>query len=82
MDGRVFTLEDEIDVIHEDLGRARRRLYDLERAEMDGRVANGAVHRHTLRKAAERVAELELVLIEACADEIAAAEALHKGGMR
>lgn len=73
-DGRVYTLEDEIDTIHEDLGRARRRLLDLERAELDGRVANHGLFRNEVRRAGERVRVLELELREACAQQVAAAE--------
>lgn len=73
-DGRLYALEDEIDVIHEDLGRARRRLHSLERAEPDGRVANEAMYRRELFKARARVLALELELREACAQQVAAAE--------
>ena len=60
-DGRVYTLEDEIDVLHEDLGRARRHLDTLHDP-----VA--------IRKQWERVRLLERQLAEACAQQIAAAE--------
>ena len=73
-DGRVYTLEDEIDVIHEDLGRARRHVDDLLRAESDARVTDPELHADTLRRATERVRELEVALREACAQQIAAAE--------
>lgn len=73
-DGRVYTMEDEIDVLHEDLGRARRHLYDLERAEPDWRVCSPALHRNELLKARQRVQVLERELREACAEQIAAAE--------
>jgi hypothetical protein len=74
MVGRNYTLEDEIDVLHEDLGRARRHLTDLEYAETQGRVTDWEAHAESLRKARERVAMLEVELREACADQIAAAE--------
>ncbi|MCC6640910.1 MAG: hypothetical protein IT386_07080 [Deltaproteobacteria bacterium] len=73
-DGRVFTLDDEIDTIHEDLGRARRRLESLERAEFDGRVADRDAWRLELARTTERVQALELELREACAQQVAAAE--------
>ena len=73
-DGRVYTMDDEIDVLHEDLGRARRHVLDLERAELDGRVCDWGIHRHELRKANEQVRVLERELAQACADQIAAAE--------
>lgn len=59
MDGRVFTPEDEIDVLHEDLGRARRRVADLERAPFDGRRADPDQHERSLLRARENVRELE-----------------------
>ena len=73
-DGRVFTMEDEIDVIHEDLGRARRHHNDLERARHDGRMVNESELDQSIRRAAHRVRALERELAEACAQQIAAAE--------
>jgi hypothetical protein len=73
-DGRVYTLEDEIDVIHEDLGRARRHIDDLERARHDGRMANESELDQAIGRARDRVRDLELALREACAQQIAAAE--------
>ena len=60
-DGRIYTLEDEIDEIHEDLGRARRHLDTLTEPE-------------AIRRQRERVRVLERELSEACAQQIAAAE--------
>jgi hypothetical protein len=62
MVGRLYTIEDEIDVIHEDLGRARRYLDSL-RSDQD-----------EIRRAAQRVQALELELREACAQMVAASE--------
>jgi hypothetical protein len=73
-DGRVYTMEDEIDVLHEDLGRARRHVDDMLRAESDGRVADQEIHAASLRQGMERVRMLERQLAEACAEQIAAAE--------
>jgi len=73
-DGRVYTLEDEIDVIHEDLGRARRHFDDLERARHDGRMANESELDEAINRARDRVRDLELALREACAQQIAAEE--------
>lgn len=73
-DGRVYTMEDEIDVLHEDLGRARRHVDDMLRAESDGRVADPDLHAAALRQGMERVRLLERQLAEACAEQIAAAE--------
>lgn len=67
MVGRLYTIEDEIDVIHEDLGRARRYLNTL-RSDPD-----------EIRRATERVRALELELREACAQQVAAAEAFSCG---
>ena len=36
----MLTWEDEIDVLHHDLGVATRRLWSLENAPYEGRVAN------------------------------------------
>lgn len=58
-DGRVYTPEDELDVLHEDLGRARRRLADLERAPYDHRTCDPIKHGDTLAAARQRVAKLE-----------------------
>lgn len=74
-DGRVFTLEDEIDVLHEDLGRARRRLDSLERAPFESRVCDPEQHEASLRAARENVAELERELREARMSEQAALDA-------
>lgn len=73
-DGRVFTIEDELDVLHDDLGRARRHLDSLERAAAEGRMVNEPEHEAARRKATERVAALERELAEMCAEQIAAAE--------
>lgn len=74
MVGRLYTSEDEIDVIHEDLGRARRHYNDLLRAEHDGRTADPVEHWKSLRLAETKVMALEVELREACAQQIAAAE--------
>ena len=76
-DGRVYTLEDEIDVIHEDLGRARRYLDELDRAESERRIADPEQHAETRRGAVARVQALEVALREACAQQIAASEGLE-----
>jgi hypothetical protein len=43
MVGRLFTVEDELDVMDEELGRERRRLHSLERAPSDGRWTRDGV---------------------------------------
>ena len=40
-DGRVYTMQDELDVLHEDLESARRQLDSLERAPREGRCVIG-----------------------------------------
>lgn len=73
-DGRVYTLEDEIDVIHEDLGRARRHRDDMLRAHSEGRIADQAEHDKHLHIAELRIRALEAALREACAQQVAAEE--------
>jgi len=73
-DGRVYTIEDEIDVLHEDLGRARRRYDDLVRARHDGRLVNESELEQSINRLADRVRVLERELAEACAQQVAAAE--------
>jgi hypothetical protein len=41
VEGRVYTVEDELDLLHEDLGKARRRLHSIERAPLEGRWTGG-----------------------------------------
>lgn len=72
MDRRVYTLEDEIDVIHEDLRRARRHRDDMLRAPSEGRVADQAEFEKHLRIAELRVRAIEAELREACARQAAA----------
>lgn len=74
MVGRLYTIEDEIDVIHEDLGRARRHYNDMLRAEHDGRMADEDEHRQELTRATRRVHRLEAELSEALAERRAAEE--------
>ena len=74
MVGRLYTSEDEIDVIHEDLGRARRRLHDLLAAKHEGREADHDEVQESIRQTMAKVRALEVELREARAAEIAAAE--------
>ena len=68
-------MEDEIDVIHEDLGRARRRLIDIERAPKDGRwTGDGTEWMDACANQRQRIRVLEAELREACAQQVAAAE--------
>ena len=79
MIGRLYTPEDEVDVLHEDLGRARRHLAELERAPTEGRIADEDEYLQELRRTRDRIAQLERELAGACADQIAAAEAFDQG---
>ena len=74
-DGKVYTLEDEIDVLHEDLGAARRRVHDIDRAMVDGRMVNEPEHDQALRRAKQRVIDLERELSRLLAEQQAADEA-------
>jgi hypothetical protein len=58
-DGRIYTVEDEIDELHEELGVQRRRRDSIERAWIDGRMVNEPEHEAALRRARQRVRELE-----------------------
>ena len=71
-DGRIYTPEDQIDALHEDLGQARRRVDDIDRAITDGRMVNEPEHDQALRRARRRVTELERELSRALAEQQAA----------
>ena len=58
-DGRVYTIEDELDVLHNDLGRVRRQIHDIQCAMFDGRMVNEPEHDQALQRARQRLAELE-----------------------
>lgn len=64
MDGRVYTPEDELDVLDEDLGRARRKHESLLRAKFDGRI-NESDYEQALWRADRRVRDLERELSKA-----------------
>lgn len=68
--------EDEIDVLHEDLGKARRRLVSLERAPFEWRVADVGEYERSLVRARLEVRELERELRLARDLEAAALDAL------
>jgi hypothetical protein len=72
--GVMLTPEDELDVLHHDLGRARRRLHDLERAEFDHRVCDRIRWEDSLQAARNRVGVLERELVEAQEAEVSALE--------
>lgn len=68
-DGRVYTLQDEFDVLHEDLELARRQLERLERAPYEGRSIQGEagiVWNDAVQGARARVAFLrrEIMVVE------------------
>lgn len=72
----MFTPEDELDVIHEDLGRARRALDLKERAPFEHRVADVDEYERSLAQARENVRELERELRVAQAEWDAALDAM------
>jgi len=74
----MFTPEDEIDVLHHDLGQARRRLFHLEYAELEHRVTDKAWHELSLQQARRLVQRLERELGEALAARRAADEAYER----
>lgn len=61
----MFTPEDEVDVLHEELGRTRRRLFEKERAGFDHRVCDYLAWADSLAATRQRVAVLERELAEA-----------------
>lgn len=71
----MFTPEDEVDVLHEELGRARRRLSEKERAPFDRRVCDPITWSDSLAAARRRVLVLERELAEAQAAVLAQDEA-------
>ena len=71
----MFTLEDEIDELHNDLGRERRRLESLERAPQEGRWCRSKTdHVDAVDTQRDKITALERQLAGAYADKIAAAE--------
>lgn len=76
----MFTPEDEIDVLHQELGRARRALHEKERAPFDRRVCDFERWSDSLQAARNRVAYLERELAEAQAAVFAADEAYEMDG--
>lgn len=73
----MFTVEDMLDDLDEDLGVARRRVMSLERAPFEGRVADEARWERSLRAARRRVWELEKERAGLIAERIADAERLR-----
>jgi hypothetical protein len=64
MVGRPYTIEDEMDELHEELGKARRRVESLLRAPRDGRMGDRLEWEDSLANARQRVAVLERELAE------------------
>jgi hypothetical protein len=64
----MLTPEDELDVLHEEIGKARRRLWSLENAPYEGRVADSEVHARSVHFARQRLRDLERELVLAQAD--------------
>lgn len=77
----MFTPEDEIDVLHHELGRARRHLYDLERAPHEGRwTLDAAAWMDACANQRQRVRVLEHDLAALVAAEDSAEEAYEMDG--
>lgn len=74
----MFTPEDEVDVIHAELGRARRLLWEKERAPFDRRVCDPITWSDSLAAARRRVLRLERDLAEAQAAVLEADEAYER----
>jgi len=65
MVGRLYTIEDEIDVLHDEIGKARRRLHSIERAPGEGRwTRNGTEWMDAVANQRERIRVLEKQLAE------------------
>ena len=77
MVGRLFTIEDERDVLEDELGQARRRLHSIERAPAEGRWTRSRTDWvDTVDMQRDKVARLEHDLAGVIADLIADAEGL------
>ena len=76
----MFTPEDEIDVLHEELGRWRRRLFDAERAAGEWRLCSYVEVQKACTRYRFQIARLERELAEAQAAAFAADEALELDG--
>ena len=74
----MFTPEDEIDELHHELGRWRRRLNDAERARYDGRGCDFAELDRTIGRCRFQIARLERELAGALEAERAADEAYER----
>ena len=78
MVGRLYTPEDEIDAIHEELGRWRRRMVDAERARHDGRGCDWVQLDKTITRCRFHIDRLERALSEAQDAAQAAWDALEE----
>lgn len=70
----MFTPEDSLDVLDENLGYWRRRLGSLERAPLEGRVADADVHARELARVETIVRGLERERAGIIAERVAEAE--------
>ena len=77
-DGRVYTMEDEIDVLHEDLGVERRRLETMMRAPFESRVTDPGEHELAVQRQLATIRSLERALSDALAAQRAADEAYER----
>jgi hypothetical protein len=75
MVGRLFTIEDERDVLEDELGMARNRLHSLERAPREGRWTRSRTDWvDAVEMQRDKIARLEHDLAGVIADLIADAE--------
>lgn len=74
----MLTPEDELDVLHDDLGRARRRHDSLLRARSEWRATNETELDASIRRAAHTVKTLERELAGLLAEQRAADEAYEE----
>jgi uncharacterized small protein (DUF1192 family) len=74
-DGRVYTIEDEIDTLQVEIRQAKWRLNTLERAPREGRWNNTTIaYLDAVANQQQRIAVLEQELAGVIADQIAQAE--------
>jgi len=73
-DGRIYTREDELDILDEDLGVLRRRLWNLESAPYEGRACDQEAIEFGAARIREQIRELERTRMGMLCDRVAEAE--------
>ena len=64
----MLTPEDELDILHQEIGKARRKLWSLENAPYEGRVGDEREWERSVHFARQNLQELERELVLAQAD--------------